>query len=321
MQVSALLLALALSSGGAQPAKQAEPAEATTPAKAAQPSASKPVEPVAAGKLLDCGELTCRHFDTPAKAFAYAISSKPLVLGLGEYHEIEGGPKVKSALKRFTESMLPLLKGKASDLIAETWITNGNCGKAEVEAKQQIEKETERPATTEDEVVTMLKKGSSLGIAPHILAVECEDYEDLLDDKGEIDNVRLLEMVTRLLREKAEKLARDQGPEGQAVVIYGGALHNDLSPSEELASFSFGPELKRSTGGRYVQLGLYVPEFIERDEETKQAAWHPLFLKHVSTTKTLLISLAPDAHLLIFPRSTKAAAKPATKPAPAPAKR
>lgn len=298
MQAAALLVALALAAG----------APAPPPAPA-----------------LDCGELTCRYFDTPAKAFSAVLASKPLVLGLGEYHEIEGGPKVKSALKRFTETMLPLLKNKASDLIAETWLTNGNCGRVETEAKEQIEKESERPATTEDEVVTMLKRGNSLGIAPHILTVECEDYLDLLDEKREIDNVKLLELVTRLLKEKAEKLAKDQGPEGKAVVIYGGALHNDLAPSEELASFSFGPELKKSTNGRYVQLGLYVPEFIERDEETKQAAWYPFFLKHASTTKTLLITLAPDAHLLIFPRSTtakpfsKTEAKPPSKPAPKPA--
>ncbi|HEY3450079.1 MAG TPA: hypothetical protein VGK67_27245 [Myxococcales bacterium] len=303
MQATPLLVALALAAAAAAPPPAPAPAAGAAPA-------------------LDCGDFTCRHFDKPAKAFAAVMESKPLVLGLGEYHEIEGGPKVKSAIKRFTESMLPLLKGKASDLIAETWITNGNCGKAEVEAKEQIEKESERPATTEDEVVTMLKKGSSLDIAPHILTLECEDYEDLLDDKREIDNVKLLEMVTRLLREKAETLSEKQGKDGKAVVIYGGALHNDLSPSEELASFSFGPELKKSTGGRYVQLGLYVPELIERDEETKQAAWYPFFLKHVSTTKTLLITLAPDAHLLIFPRSAQAKpqAKLQAKPAP-PAKR
>lgn len=288
-----LLLALAL--GAAAPAKPPAPA------------------------ALDCGAFACRHFDTPAQAFAAVLEQKPLVLGLGEYHEIEGGPKVKSALKRFTESMLPKLKGKASDLIAETWITNGRCGKAEAEAKEQIEKESERPATTEDEVVTMLKKASSLEIAPHILTVECEEYEDLLDDKGEIDNVKLLEMVTRLLQEKAEKLAKAQGPDGRAVVIYGGALHNELSPSEELASFSFGPGLKEATKGRYVQLGLYVPEFIERDEDTRQMAWFPFFEKHVSTSKTLLITLAPDAFLLVFPR-TPAKPAPARPVAKAPAK-
>lgn len=271
---------------------------------------------------LECGELTCRHFDSPKQAFSVVLERKPLVLGLGEYHEVEGAPKVKSAIKRFTEALLPLLKDRATDLIAETWITNGTCGQVEKEATQQIEKESERPATTEDEVVTMLKRANALGVAPHILTVECEDYEDLLDDKKEIDNVKLLEMVTRLLREKAEKLASvnrsltkidvaGKGP--KAVVIYGGALHNDLSPSEELATFSFAPDLQKATDGRYVQLGLYVPEYIERDEETRKAVWYPFFEKYASSTKTLLITLGPDAHLLIFPRTAKPAAKAPAK--------
>ncbi len=258
----------------------------------------------------DCGAFTCRYFDTPQKAFAQVLESRPLVLGIGEYHEVESGPRVPSAMKRFTQRLLPLLKGRAADLIAETWITNKQC-RAAVQATEQLEKTTERPAETEDEVVTMLKGASALGIEPHILVLECEDYEDLLDAEGVVDNLKALQMVTRLVQEKTEAILAKLGPENQkAVVIYGGALHNDLTPAEDYAEFSFGPHLKQATNGRYVQLGLYVPEFVERDEETRKAAWFPYFEKHVSTQKTLLISLSPEAHLLVFPRT------PAPKPRP-----
>ena len=40
------------------------------------------------------------------------LDTKPLILGIGEYHETEDGAKVKSSLKRFTETLLPLLKGE-----------------------------------------------------------------------------------------------------------------------------------------------------------------------------------------------------------------
>ncbi|MBI5543920.1 MAG: hypothetical protein HY901_08545, partial [Deltaproteobacteria bacterium] len=109
-------------------------------ALAATPARSAPAS------LLECGAHSCRYFDTPAKAMSVVLETRPLVLGIGEYHEVEGGPKVKSALKRFTETLLPLLKGKASDLIAETWVTLGHCGKVEKATTQQIERETERPA-------------------------------------------------------------------------------------------------------------------------------------------------------------------------------
>ncbi len=152
-------------------------------------------------------------------------------------------------------------------------------------------------------MVTLLKAASANGIAPHILKVECEDYDALFDD-GEVDNVKLLELVTRLLSEKSEELLQRLGPTSErAVVLYGGALHNDLAPAEGLESFSFAPALKASTKGRYVQLGLYVPEFVEQDEEARKSEWFPYFQKHVSTRKTLLIQLAPEAFLLIFPRT------------------
>jgi hypothetical protein len=269
--------------------------------------ASAPAKPA-----LDCGAFSCRLFDSPKQAFAEVLARKPRVLGIGEYHELDDGTKVKSAIKRFSEALLPMLKGKASHLIAETWVKTGNCGKAEKVATQQIEKETERPAATEDEVVTMLKTAAANAIQPHILNVECEDWEDLLDKEGEIDNVKLLQLVTRLLREKAEKLA-GEAKDGKAVVIYGGALHNDLTPAEELSDFSFGPALKKATDGRYVQLGLYVPEFLERDDEAKKAGWYPYYEKHVSTSKTLLIGLSPEAFLVVYPRSAKPAAKPAKR--------
>src|SRR5438309_2107675 len=95
-------------------------------------------------------------FKSPAEAFARVLREKPLVLAVGEYHEVEGAAKTKSALKRFTELMLPSLKGHASSLVVETWITNGRCGEAEVKAVAEVKKVTQRPQHTEDEVETLM---------------------------------------------------------------------------------------------------------------------------------------------------------------------
>lgn len=251
-----------------------------------------------------CGPFTARLYASPRQAFAAVLQARPAVLGIGEYHELEGGPKVKSSLRRFTEGLLPQLEGRAAHLLAETWITRGDCGRTAQAATERIEERTERPARTEDEVLTLLKTAHGLGIAPHILAVECEDYQGLLGPDGAVDDVRLLLLVTRLLREKADELLA-RSPEGQALVIYGGAMHNEVAPPEELAEFSFGPHLKEATGGRYVQLGLYVPELVERDAEARKADWFACFQRHVSTRKTLLITLSPEAYLLVFPRTAR----------------
>ena len=88
-------------------------------------------------------------FPDARSAFAAVLERKPEILAVGEYHEIEGAPKVRSAVQRFTTEMLPLLKGRAKALVLETWITNGKCGEVEKKAVESA-----------DEAKTALEKAS-----------------------------------------------------------------------------------------------------------------------------------------------------------------
>src|SRR4051794_19615123 len=78
---------------------------------------------------------TITSFDSPLSAVQSLLAQKPRVVGFGEYHEIEGatagGAKIRSSIKRFTEELLDGLAPSASDLILETWVTEGRCGKKE----------------------------------------------------------------------------------------------------------------------------------------------------------------------------------------------
>ncbi len=337
---------------------------------------------IAAPVAPDCGALAARYFADSRAAFQSAIEGGPTVIGVGEYHAVQGrGPKVRSAISRFTESLLPSLKGRAGHLVAETWIKSGRCGQVEKQAVAQIEKEARRPAETEDEVTSMLEKASDLGLEPHILKVECDDYVELLDAGGELDNVKLLALVTRLLREKALALAarersgprtrgppverpsadrsgsgprtrgppverpsadrsgsgpRTRGPPverppadrsgsgprtrgplverppadrsgsgAKAVVLYGGALHNELEPSEDLADFSFAPALRAALGERYRQVTLLVPELVEADPTAHREVWFSCLERYASVSRTLLIRRG-EARFLVFPRTTPA---------------
>jgi hypothetical protein len=265
----------------------------------AQTAAAPPTE-------LQCGPFVCRLYDSPQGAFEEVLrlfSEEPFILGIGEYHQTGDRPRVKSAIKRFTQSLLPLLQKRASDLVTETWIAPGRCGEVEKQVTRKIEKTIQRPATTEDEVLTLLRTASDRGIDPHILTVGCEDYQDLLLPDGQLDTERLLKTVTELMRDKAQSLiTRNREKRSKkAVVLYGGALHNELEPREDWKDFSFGPDLDAFAQGRYVQLGLFVPELVESDEDARQEAWFPQLEKYVSRSKTLLISLGPRAHLLVFP--------------------
>ena len=88
------------------------------------------------------------------------------------------------------------------------------------------------------------------------------------------------------------------------VLLYGGALHNDLAPRAGREAFSFGPELKAHTGGRYVELDLIVPEFIKDTETWRALPWYSHFDPKRAPEKTTLYNPSPGSYVLIFPRSS-----------------
>ncbi|MGI5862933.1 MAG: hypothetical protein ACOX6T_12850 [Myxococcales bacterium] len=193
MSLHALLLPLALVL--AAPAPSPTAATPAAPQAAKKPAKGRKASRASAAKV-DCGPFECWLFDSPREAFRKVLENNPAILGVGEYHEIEGERRVKSSLAHFTASMLPELKGKAGDLVVETWLVSGTCGEVEKKATAEIEATTKRPQSTANELETMLLRAADLGIQPHILVVTCEEYEDLLTDEGELDAERLLQMVT-----------------------------------------------------------------------------------------------------------------------------
>jgi hypothetical protein len=267
---------------------------------------AKPIAPKKPVKAppLDCGEMSCVLFDSPGAAFSKVLEEKPLILSVGEVHQTNETIAVRSALKRFTESMLPLLRHRASHLIAETWITQGECGEEEKQAVEEIEETTQRPAQTEDELVTLLTRARDLYVLPYVLEVSCDQYATILTPERELDEEKVLKLVTTLLLDKTRTLFERNQERGsqRMVVIYGGAMHNDVEPSEDYAAFSYGKDLDAIADGRYIELDLYVPELIAGDTEYQKEPWFAHFVKHVSTKKTLLIRTRPSTFLLIFPK-------------------
>ncbi len=248
-----------------------------------------------------------RNFDSPAEALAAALASRPRVVAFGEYHEVKGGAAAKSAIAHFQEELIDSFKEQGSDLIVETWVTEGNCGKKEEEVVTQVQETTKRPETTESEVVTLMKRAKSLNIQPHILTVTCAQYNALLDEKGEIDYVKLLQTVTDLLNGKIGEVlkARAKTP-SKTILVYGGALHNDVHPRKELASFSFAAKVSREVKGKYLEIDLYVPEYIDGDKDLKAEAWYPLLQKTAEPGKATLIKRSSNSYIIVFARGPKA---------------
>ncbi len=248
-----------------------------------------------------------RLFDSPGEALARVLADKPRVLAIGEAHAQKGSGGIASSAKRFTQELLPTLKGKSSDLLVELMLPAKGCQK-KVEAVREKQKVvTEKQAETDqNEYVLMGQEAKKLGIVPDLLRPSCADL-DAIDKAGPDAVIVSLRTIARLTREQALPML-DRGDKAGGdplVVTYGGAMHNDTTPPPERADWSFGAELSARVKGRYVELDMYVPEFIQDTESWRRLPWYPHFDKAKNPGKTTLFHLGPGSYVMIFPATPK----------------
>jgi hypothetical protein len=215
-----------------------------------------------------CGDLDCAQYETPREAFVQALAAAvdPLVLGIGEVHA-PAGALVPSAARRFTEDLLPTLDGRASDLLLELMMPPTGCTDAVAEVRQAQAPVTSAHAEgAQNEYLAMGEAARKLGIVPDMLRPTCSDMSAIeRAGDGAIDVS--LTTIARLTGAQAARLAdRDEASDadrGKMVIVYGGALHNDLSPSsDDAARWSYAPALGAHVRGRFVAIDLVVPEFM-----------------------------------------------------------
>jgi hypothetical protein len=240
-------------------------------------------------------------YPSAASALRELLKSHPAVVAFGEFHQTKATARIPSALKRFTRLMLPVLvKAGATDLVVETWITTGSCGEQEKKAVAQVEKTTERPKHTENEVVTLLASAKRAGMQPRILQIGCKDYQAMMGG-GEVDFDRLLRVTRDQL--EAQIRAALARPGSRMVVSYGGALHNDLRPAAELAPYAFGPAVSKAVDGRYLEIDLYVPELIEKNATIRAQPWYAVYRHSRKPGRVTLVRRSDSSYALVFPRS------------------
>ena len=241
-------------------------------------------------------------FASPADAMTALLGGATGVVAFGELHQTARTAAVRSTLARFTDEILPAVGPRASHLIVETWVARGACGEAEKQVTKDVARTTERPAETENEIVRLLRRAKELGVAPHVLDVDCHEYPTLVGAGGQVDYDRLLTITGQHLQRAIEQaLALPRAPERPLVLVYGGALHNDLLPNPALATYSFGPAIDAFTHGAYREVDLYVPELVAALPALRAEPWYPIWRKaRPRPGQVVLIRRHPRSAVLLW---------------------
>lgn len=237
-----------------------------------------------------------RVFPTAADALRAVLASNPRVLGVGEVHATTDGPAVPTTLSRFTRELLPVLAPHTTDLVIETWRLDGRCGAQEEKVATQVDADAKRPEAAKDDIVLLAEAAVAAGVRPHDLAITCDEYAGLLDANGEVVYASLLTLLSAKLQDYA---VRAIDTPDATMVLYGGAVHNDLFPSEALAAYSYGPAVRAKGGAAYVELDLYAPELL--GEAMIEPAWAPL-LATTGPDQVALYERGDGSYVLLLER-------------------
>ena len=300
--VTMSLLAACASTAEPQPAKAPPPPVARAAVEApARASPATSAAPVPAPRYRECGA-GCQAFSSAEAAFDHVLLENPRVLAIGEAHAQSTGPKLTSSTRRFMDALLPRLRPRAADLVIELWVANGSCGKVEQKVQKQQEAVTApQAATNQNEFMELGHRAKALGIMPHALVPSCEQYQKIAA-AGAGDIEEMLTMLKVVTARDVSALLAKRGPE-RLIIAYGGAMHNDLVPRPGREDFSFGPELAKVSGERYVELDLVIPEQIKDTDTWRALPWYSRYPAANPGTDAYLLSWAPHAYALVFPKA------------------
>lgn len=249
-------------------------------------------------------EVPHSHRETVSTADAIALilaeNPEPLVYAIGEYHQTRNAIAATSPLARFTREIIGLLEPRADHLVVEAWLDASCWGKT----REQVVAATQRSEATQMEVMRLMQRGQRLHLQTHTLPLTCIEYDSVIDASGHLDILLLLEMITDKLAETTRRLlAKDR-----AVIVYGGALHNDLYPRWPLESLSYAKSMSEQLGGKVLEIDLVVPEVVAGMPMIRSEPWFPL-LGRASPSRVLIWQRGPASYVVILPAQSEDVAK------------
>ncbi len=267
-------------------------------------SRAKPLESTTAP---DSGGPVSEAFLSPAEALRRVMLDQPRILAIGEMHAQEGAAPELSTVKRFERELLPHLQG-ARAIVIELWTPSGKCGAKELAVKKVNKEITASQApTNSNEFLELGAAAKRIGIMPNALVPTCADLSGIAD-AGTNDVDAMLQAVGRVSERTARSLL-DANPNG-SIVMYGGALHNDLAPPRGRELWTFAPALLTASRGSYTELDLVIPEAIKDTDAWRAQPFYALYDRETMVSKTMLFHPSPRSWTIVFPRSMEPTKEP-----------
>jgi hypothetical protein len=254
-------------------------------------SCDRPYDPIA--------EIPFRRFASVADAMQSIVSmaaeSSAPTFAVGEYHPTAKQQVRVPPITWFYRDMLPALCGQACHLLMETWSDDLQWTRSYRSVSRQIAVAIDRPKSA-------LAAMSAIPVLPamqlHTLSLPYVQQQALLDAKGRVDFFRLLVTITEKLGDAAIELSQ-RAPK-QNVIIYGGAIHNDLYPAWGLGIFSYAGNVAQNTVGQIVEIDVVVPEIVGDNNELRRQDWF-LLLKAANPHSAILYQRGLHSFVLITP--------------------
>lgn len=240
--------------------------------------------------------LSFRDFPDSASAVAAILeeSGHARVYAVGEYHPRQSPNAPPSPMTRFTTEIMDLMLPRARHLVIETWLDDGCAATSAV--SREVAATTGRSPSATTQLEALVMKSAQLRLQTHALPMTCIEHGALLDAMGRVDFLRLLELVTEKLGTTARSLVESD----RAVIVYGGALHNDLYPAWPLERLSYAHQLSADLGGGVIELDLVVPEVVAPMPMVRRESWFPL-LGLAAPDRVVLWERGPESYVIILP--------------------
>lgn len=226
------------------------------------------------------------------------------VYAIGEYHPTRAAVVRHSPLARFTGEIIELLEPRAQHLVVEAWLDDTCRGQDANAVEMQVLRVTNRAPAQASDLQTLLAATRQRRIEAHGLPMTCIEHASVLDGHGRVDFLRLLLLVT----EKLGDAARAVVAQHRDVIVYGGALHNDLYPMWPLEELSYARALSDQLGGGVLEIDLVVPEIVAPMAMIRREPWFPL-LGLAAPDRVVVWRRGPNSYVVILPAQDREVAK------------